>query len=144
METIKWYESLVGDASENAVAMKAGVNQRTLNRQIKRGRLGPEVVVAIAQAYGYDVLDALVIAELITPEQIEAHGIRAALKAASDRELADEVWGRMAEGRGPVEFGGADGPVAPTPLRAVSDEGETLAASSADIDAEVEAQQNEP
>ena len=104
MNTIEWYENTVGDTSENSVATKAGINQRTLNRQLKAGRLTAETVAAVAAAYDRDVLDALVIAGLITREQIKRHGVRAALEAATDQELSDEVWRRMSAGRGGREF----------------------------------------
>ena len=99
MDTIEWYEKTVGDTSENAVATRAGINQRTLNRQLKAGRLTPETVAAIAATYDRDMLDALVIAGLITHEHIKQHGVRGALAAATDREIADEVWRRLNDGQ---------------------------------------------
>ncbi len=98
MTTImEWYGATVGDASVNAVAMKAGVVQTTLSRQLKSGALSPEVVAAVARAYGADVLDALVLAGVITREDIRAHGVRQALEAAMDVEIAREVSRRLGD-----------------------------------------------
>lgn len=139
MDTIEWYEASVGGASENAVAIRAGINQRTLNRQIKAGRLTAETVAAIASAYGRDVLDGLVAAGLISRDDIRRHGARVALAAATDREIADEVWRRLTDGRAHAPF---DEP-APA-LRVVSDDSHMMAASDADVASEVEAQQVDP
>lgn len=92
---MEWYGQTVGDASVNAVAMKAGVVQTTLSRQIKAGALSPEVVAAVARAYGADVLDALVVAGVITEEDIRTHGARQALANALDVEIAREVARRL-------------------------------------------------
>ena len=100
MDTIAWYEETVGDDTTNGVATKAGLVTTTLARQLDKGRLTPETVVAIADAYGRDVLDALVSASLITREQIRRHGARAALADATDQEIAEEVWARMQRGHG--------------------------------------------
>ena len=92
---MRWYERTVRGAAVNAVAAKAGVVQTTLDRQVKRGALSPEVVVAVARAYGTDVLEALVIAGVITREDIRAHGVQQALSAALDVEIAQEVARRL-------------------------------------------------
>ena len=99
-----WYTETVSGDSVNRVAQRSGIAQTTLNGQRKAGRLTAETVAAIAVAYDRDVLDALVIAGLITHEQIKRHGVRAALEAATDQELSDEVWRRMSAGRGGGKF----------------------------------------
>lgn len=95
MTLMEWYSATVRDASVNAVALKAGIVQTTLSRQLRAGVLSPEVVVAVARAYGSDVLDAIVIAGVITREDIRLHGVRQALAAALDVEIAQEVAKRL-------------------------------------------------
>ena len=136
MNTITWYAKTVGDDSTNGVATKAGLTTTTLGRQLERGRLSPETVVAIANAYGTDALDALVIAGLITREHIRAHGVRAALAEATDVEIADEVYARLLRGEHEV----FDRAPSRSHLRSVSDLDDTVAARDADDDAEAEAQ----
>lgn len=101
MDIQQWYVATVGDDSENQVALRSGVVQRTLNRQLAAGRLSPESVVAVARAYGKDVLDALVTVGLITARDIRDHGVREALAAATDREIAELVYERLARGEHP-------------------------------------------
>lgn len=137
MDISKWYAVTVGDDSVNQVAQRSNVAQTTLNAQVRTGKLKPEVVVAIATAYGTDALDALVIAGLITREHIRAHGVRGALAAATDEEIADEVYARLTRGGEHEAF---DTAPSRSHLRAVSAAGETLAARDADDDAEAEAQ----
>lgn len=98
MESKQWYEKTVRDSTVNAVAAKSGLVQSTLNRQVRSGALTAETVVAVARAYGADVLEALVACGLITRDEIRAHGIKAALEDALEIELAAEVM-RRAEGR---------------------------------------------
>ncbi|GAA2237367.1 hypothetical protein GCM10010401_06890 [Rarobacter faecitabidus] len=104
MDIMKWYKTTVGDDSENAVATRSGISQRTLNRQLKARKLKPEVVAPLARAYGQDVLDTLILVGLVTRGDIRRHGVRAALEAATDRELSDEVYRRMLDGREHVAF----------------------------------------
>lgn len=104
-----WYSRTVGDDSINAAAQKAGIQQATLNRQVGRGELSPEITVAIARAYGADVLDALIDQGLLSADDLRQHGVRAALEAATDEEIAALVLERMREGRGetfnaPIQF----------------------------------------
>lgn len=100
--TENWFRDTVGDHSINAVAQRSGLVQGTLNRQLKEGRLSPEATVAIARAYGVDVLDALVTQGLLAAADLRQHGVRAALEDATDEQIADLVLARMKEGRGQV------------------------------------------
>lgn len=101
-EVMEWYAALVGSDAVNAVAERAKLVQSTLNRQIRAGVLSVESVAAIARAYDADVLDALVIQGIITPEDIRRHGIRATLSMTSDLDIAAEVMRRLGEGRHPI------------------------------------------
>lgn len=99
---MQWYGSLVGEATVNAVSEKSGLVQSTLNRQVRAGALSAESVVAIARAYGADVLTALMSTGLITREDIERHGIRAALAAATDVDITAEIMRRLSTGQHPI------------------------------------------
>lgn len=138
MNETQWYDETVGGDSENAVAKKARINQRTLNRQRKSGRLSAETVVAVADAYGRDVLDALVILGLITREQIRRHGIREALAAASDEEIAEEVWKRLTDGREHGPFDETPNGSRPSPIHPVGGGAEVPTAAGTVSDDEIE------
>lgn len=94
MSSKKWYEKTVRGASVNAVAAKSGLVQSTLARQVKAESLSAEVAVAVARAYGADVLGALVECGFITADEVRAHGVRVALRDALDIELAGEIMRR--------------------------------------------------
>ena len=51
MDTLEWLSAVSQGDSRNMVATKAGLYAATLNKQVARGHLSPEVVVAIARAY---------------------------------------------------------------------------------------------
>lgn len=99
---MEWYRSLVDEAAVNAVAEKSGLVQSTLSRQVRSGSLSHETVVAVARAYGADVLDALIITGLISPDDIRRHGVNKTLQAALDIELAAEIMRRAQGGNRPV------------------------------------------
>lgn len=91
----KWYEATTGGASVNAVAARAGLVQTTLARQLRADALSPESIVAVARAYSADVIGALIVAGVITDEDVRRHGVRLTFKAATDAEIAAEVMKRM-------------------------------------------------
>ena len=91
MQMMDWYRGVVKDASVNSVATRAGLVQSTLARQLKAETLTAESVVAVARAYGVDVLDALVKIGLVTEQDIRTHGASVALADLTDIELAAEV-----------------------------------------------------
>lgn len=93
-----WYRETVGSDAVNAVATTARVGQSTLDRQVKRGELSPEIVVAIAYAYDVDPIEGLIISGLITEEDVVRHGAEVLLASLPDRMIADEVWDRMQRG----------------------------------------------
>lgn len=95
MDISQWYSDAVGDDSANAVAMKAGILQSTLARQLQRGTLSPEVVAAIGRAYRADILAGFVACGLLEQEEVDAIGARFNLSQATDVEIADEVYRRL-------------------------------------------------
>ena len=101
---LEWYTATTGNDTVNAVATKANVNQPTLARQLKQGRIGHRLIVAIARAYDADPIDGLVASGLITAEDLRKRGVRAMITDLTDRELTDEVWRRLVAGTAGPEF----------------------------------------
>lgn len=99
MNSIAWMRGTVGDNTRNAVADRAGIVQSTLNRQIDKGVLRPETVVAIARAYGVPILPGLVACGLITEHEAaikaRSDSILEALAKADDADLVREVLRRI-------------------------------------------------
>ena len=93
-----WYYATVGDDTPNAAAGKSGLVQSTLAAQLRRGRLAPESVVAIARAYGADAIKGLIAAGLISADDVRRYGTKEALHAATDAEIAEEVYRRLVAG----------------------------------------------
>lgn len=69
----KWLQRLTNGDSGRAVAIKAGVSVATTNRQISRGEISAENVIAISRAYGQSPVEALAQTGYLT--QDEATGI---------------------------------------------------------------------
>ncbi len=104
MDITQWYERVAGSQSINSVAGLAGINQSTLNRQLRSGRLEPELVVAIARTFDEDILEALIIQGFLTREDVEKHAPRTALEQATDKEIVAEIERRLLEAREHSEF----------------------------------------
>lgn len=101
---MNWYAKTVGDDTVNMVATRANISQTTLSRQVKSSNLSPEVVVAIADAYKVDVIEALLIHGFITEEHLRRHVAASALNLATDREVAEEVARRLVDAEAHVIF----------------------------------------
>lgn len=68
MDAKQWLERVTGTSKVLPVALAVGMEQSTLNRQLKGG-LPPETVVLIARSYGADPVASLVESGLITAEE---------------------------------------------------------------------------
>lgn len=104
MDTAEWLQritsSSAGEDTINAIAIKSGLSHVTLGRRIRANSLTAEQAIAIARAYQYDVVQALLDLEFITERDLKVPRVRAALADASDVELAREITRRLA---GPKE-----------------------------------------
>ncbi|GAA2178666.1 hypothetical protein GCM10009785_02190 [Brooklawnia cerclae] len=104
MNSIQWLRQVAPEAANGAIAARAGLTRSTLNRQIAQGELKPEVVVAVARAYGKPVLEGLVSCGFITEKEAalkERMGLEEVLAAATDEQLLRAILDRV----------GADGQV---------------------------------
>lgn len=108
MDHEEWIRALEDGVTPNAAAKKAGVDPSTVSRQLKRGGLSPEVVIALSRAYGKKAGDELVRTGFLEPADIEGVGVESALRLATSRQMLDEIDRRMSDG------GGADLNVKPS------------------------------
>lgn len=104
MNTVEWFRSVTSGDSVNAAAIRAGLNQPTLSRQVKAGILSPESIVAVARAYKADAIEGLIISGLISEADVNRHGADLILQKLEDHEIANEVWRRMGDGKNHPEF----------------------------------------
>lgn len=98
MEHSEWLARVAGEDSTNAIATTAGIYTATLAKQIKRGRLSPEVIISIARGYKAPVLDALVSCGYLTEEEAalkDRFGLAEALQDATDEQLLRELLRRI-------------------------------------------------
>lgn len=98
MNNSKWLEKVTNNASVNAAANRAGIVQRTLSRQVERGEISAENVIAIAIAYGTHPVRALVDTGYLDEKYARTVDPMTALRSVTEDQLADEVMRRMKRG----------------------------------------------
>lgn len=98
MEHIEWLKNVTKNESVNAIAKTAEIVPRTFARQVEKGRVSPENVIAIAIAYEAHPVRALVDTGYLDPRYAHAVDPVTALQSVSEEQLAEEVLRRMREG----------------------------------------------
>lgn len=79
-----------------SAARKVGVAPSTITRQLERsGRLGAEMVIHLARAYGHSPVDALIETGYIRYGETSLVGIARALAAATNAQLLAEFTERV-------------------------------------------------
>lgn len=92
----EYFRSLTRERSVRAIALRAKVEQTTLNRQLTgRSSLTVEVVVAICRAYDLDLARVFVSVGFITEEEARRFGRNFALADFTDQELTREMVRRL-------------------------------------------------
>lgn len=128
----EWITSITAD-SQSDVAARVGLPLRTLQYQIRNGPK-IETVIAVADAYGHNPFVALIDLGYINDRWLNqlSESTEAALMAASDEQLTDEILRRLKLGSRnfdtPVDDLAARRSNATTPaIRAVVDDDDPLA-----------------
>lgn len=98
MESMNWLTKATKEQSVNAIALKSGLVQSTLNTRAKADSLTADQVIAICRAYRYPVTQGLLDLGFITEKELQLPAIHAALHDATDRELVDEIARRLEQG----------------------------------------------
>lgn len=91
----EWLDQLPGNPSISAAARAAGIQKTTLIRQLDRGEISAENVVALARAHNANEIDALIETGYVDPEALAGAGIPQALAQATNRQILDEITQRM-------------------------------------------------
>ena len=94
MEHEAWIEELIGADTRRTASSKAGMSESTLSRQISRGTIRPEMVIALCRAYGRKPVDGLVETGYLQPWEVEGVGVDAALDKATNNQLLGAVMRR--------------------------------------------------
>lgn len=95
MEHETWIKSISPDLSPTAAAKTAGLSHTTVLRQVEKGRLSADNVIAIARAYDASIVDALVDTGHIQAGEVEIVGVVQALGYATNAEMLDEMHKRV-------------------------------------------------
>ena len=99
MEAMNWLLKATKEHSVNAIALKSGLVQSTLNTRAKADSLTADQVIAICRAYRYPVSQGLLDLEFITEEDLKLPSIQATLRDATDEQLVDEIARRLEQGK---------------------------------------------
>ncbi|MBG9293948.1 hypothetical protein [Corynebacterium diphtheriae] len=98
MTHAEWLHTVTGDSAVNAVATRSGIVPRTFARQVEKGSITAENVIAIAIAYNTHPVRALVDTGYLDEKYALEVDPATALKEVSEEDLADEVLRRMLKG----------------------------------------------
>lgn len=91
MEHNEWIEQLIGNDSIRTAATKVRTNGSTITRQLQRGGLSPEMVIALCRAYDHPTVEGLVETGYLYPHEVETPGVNLVLPKATNRQLLEEI-----------------------------------------------------
>ena len=105
MDFNKRLDELIGSDTRRSAADKAGYAPSTISRQLERGYLRPETVIALTRAYERSPVTGLIETEYVHPHELEVPAVEEALKLATNQQLLDEVL-RRSDAEARYLFGG--------------------------------------
>lgn len=91
MDHNEWIEQLIGEDSFRTAAQKISSNGSTITRQLQKGKLSPEMVIALCRAYDRPAVEGLVQTGYLYPHEVETPGVTLTLPKATNRQLLDEI-----------------------------------------------------
>lgn len=91
MEFETWLDELIGEDTRRTAASKADYSQSTISRQLDRGYLRPEMVIALCRAYDRSPVTGLIETGYIERWEAEGVAIPYALEEATNQQLLDEI-----------------------------------------------------
>lgn len=90
----EWLAATIRPDSIRAASQRIDLAPTTITRQLQRGGLSPEVVIALCRAYGQNPVDGLVETGFLRPHEAEHAGLTRDLGDATNRQLLDEILNR--------------------------------------------------
>ena len=91
MDHNEWIGQLIGEDSFRTAAQKISSNGSTITRQLQKGKLSPEMVIALCRAYDRPAVEGLVQTGYLYPHEVETPGVTLTLPKATNRQLLDEI-----------------------------------------------------
>ncbi|WP_455005623.1 hypothetical protein [Corynebacterium propinquum] len=95
MEQIEWFKRVTRGDSAREIARRAGLNNRTVARQISNEEFSTDIIIKVAEAYDESPVVALVDLGFMSSRWISEPGVLTALTRASDEQLTDELLRRL-------------------------------------------------
>ena len=89
-----WLTELIGDDTRRTASSKAGMAESTLSRQLSRGHLSPEMVIALCRAYDRSPVQGLVETGYINEYEVQGVDLAIALHDATNEQLLNEIMRR--------------------------------------------------
>lgn len=89
-----WLNELIGDDTRATASKKADYAQSTISRQLSRGYLRPETVIALCRAYDRSPVSGLIETEYINDYELHGPDVEIALHEATNEQLLDEIMRR--------------------------------------------------
>lgn len=83
--TTEWFDSVIGSDSGREASNKTGIPRMTLQRIRTGENLKAEQVIAVARAYNYPTVQALVITGFLRKDEVFSSNMRSTLTYASRR-----------------------------------------------------------
>ena len=116
-----WLTDLIGNDTRRVASSKAGMAESTLSRQLSRGSLSPEMVIALCRAYDRSPVQGLIETGYINDYEVEGPDVAIALEKATNQQLLDEIMKRS-DPQARYLFGGDEDTIGLSPqLSVVSD-----------------------
>ena len=94
MDFKQWIDDLIGSDSYRRAAQRIDSNGSTITRQLDKGRLTPEMVIALCRGYGRSPVTGLIETGYLREWEAEDVGIPYALRQATNQQLLDEIMRR--------------------------------------------------
>lgn len=94
MNVNEWLIDLKGEDSMRAASQKSGYAQTTLQRQIDKGSLSPEMVISLCRAYDRSPVQGLVETGYINEYEVQGVDLAIALHDATNEQLLNEIMRR--------------------------------------------------
>ena len=89
-----WLDELIGEDTRATASKKADYAQSTISRQLSRGYLRPETVIALCRAYDRSPVSGLIETGYINDYELHGPDVEVALREATNGQLLDEIMRR--------------------------------------------------
>lgn len=117
----EWLLELISTDSMRTAAQKTQYAQTTISRQLSRGNLSPEMVIALCRAYDRSPVQGLIETGYINDYEVEGPDVATALDKATNQQLLDQIMKRS-DPHARYLFGGDEETIGLSPqLSVVSD-----------------------